>query len=404
MGLTPDLDAERSPFTGISRNVLYLSVVSLLTDISSEMIYPLVPLFLWSTLGAPVAIIGVVEGLAETTASLLKGISGALSDRLGRRKPFLLWGYGLAALTKPLLAVAHAWPVVLAARVLDRFGKGLRGSPRDAMIADSTQTAFRGRAFGFHRSGDNIGAVCGPLLAIPLLAVFHQNLRSVFLCAFVPGLLSTLLILKVRDSGRGKKAQNLWEGFHPRSMSPGFRLFLLVAVIFAIGNSSDAFLILRAKQLGAGTNTVLLMFTLANLVNVLSSYPAGMLSDRWGRKRLLIAGFLIFAAVYYGFGTAASPFPLWLWFAAYGVYLGLTEGIARALVVDLVPEASRGTALGIHATALGLCALPASLIAGLLWQRFGLAPAFLYGAATALVSAALFGSLRIEPSRNPSSV
>jgi MFS family permease len=401
MGLTPDLDAERSPFTGISRNVFYLSVVSLLTDISSEMIYPLVPLFLSATLGAPVAIIGIIEGLAETAASLLKGISGALSDRLGRRKPFLLWGYGLAAMTKPLLAAAHAWPVVLAARVLDRFGKGLRGSPRDALIADSTQTAFRGRAFGFHRSGDNIGAVCGPLLAIPLLAAFHHSFRAVFLCAFVPGFLSTLSILKVRDSGREKKAENLWAGFHPRSMSLGFRRFLMVTVVFAIGNSSDVFLILRAKQLGAGTYTVILMFALGNLMNVLSSYPAGVFSDRWGRKRLLIAGFLLFAAVYYGFGTAASPFPLWLWFAVYGVYLGLTEGVARALVVDLVPEAGRGAALGLHATALGLCTLPASLIAGLLWQRFGPAPAFLFGAATALASAALFGALRIETNRNP---
>ena len=391
-----DLAREPSPFPGISRNVYLLALVSLFTDLSSEMVYPLVPLFLSQVLKAPVGVIGVIEGMAEATASLFKWVSGVLSDRWCTRKPFLLAGYGLAALTKPLMATAYAWPLVLVARVLDRFGKGLRGSPRDALLADSADAASRGRAFGFHRSGDSIGAVGGPLIAVAILAWFHNNFRTAFLIAFVPGLLSTLLILPVRQPPTEKKPRPLFERNAWGAASPGLRRFLLVTILFSIGNSSDMFLILRANQLGAGSTIVVLMFAACNAMNVLASYPAGIVSDRLGRKRVLIAGFLLFAAVYLGFALAKETLILWALFVIYGAYQGLTDGVAKALVVDLVSSSERGAALGLQATVVGICTLPASIIAGLLWQYSGPAATFLLGAATALSATAMLAILQLR--------
>jgi MFS family permease len=387
---------EPSPVPGISRNVLLLSAVSLLTDVSSEMVYPLVPLFLSDVLGAPASIVGVIEGFAEATASIFKWVFGALSDRLGKRKPFCLSGYGLAAFTKPLLAVASAWPLVLCARVLDRFGKGLRGSPRDALIADSTPPDLRGRAFGFHRSGDSVGAVCGPLLAVLLLSVLSGNYRAVFLIAFVPGLLSTFLILPVRERKAAARPGPLLSLSVARE-NPALRRFLLITLLFAIGNSSDMFLILRAKQLGASSTTSVLLFTVCNLMNVVSSYPAGILSDRLGRKGILVFGFLLFSGIYLSFGLAAGVGSLWLLFPAYGLYLGLTDGVSKALLVDLVSREERGAALGLQAAITGLSALPASVVAGLLWQRVGPGAAFAYGAITAAIAGLLMLSLQLRP-------
>ncbi len=350
------------------------------------MIYPLVPLFLSNVLGSPVAVIGVIEGIAETTASVLKWISGGLSDRLGKRKPLVLAGYGLSALSKPLLALAFGWPVVLAARVLDRFGKGVRNSPRDALLADSTTPEVRGRAYGFHRSGDSIGAVFGPLAAVAILTFFHNSFRTAFLIAFVPGVLSTLLILPVREPPAARKPGPLFRWKQSGTSSPSLRWFLLASFVFGIGNSSDMFLILRANNLGASSVTAVLMFACCNAMSVLSSYPAGIVSDRLGRKRVLIAGFLLFAGVYLGFGIAGDLRTLWLLFAVYGVYQGLTDGIAKALIVDLAPPAERGAALGLQATVSGLCTFPASLIAGLLWQYVGPGAAFLYGSGAALAA------------------
>jgi MFS family permease len=366
-----------------------LSLVSLFTDFSSEMVYPLVPLFLAATLGAPPSVIGIIEGLAEATASLLKGVSGALADRWGYRKPFLLFGYGLAALTKPVLALASHWPLVLGARVTDRFGKGMRGSPRDALIADSTAPEFRGRAFGFHRSGDSIGAVLGPLTAVGILWLWPNSYRIAFLVAFVPGILSTLLILPVRDATTAPKPRKLVEMGRLREQSPAFLSLLFVMALFGLGNSSDMFLILRAHQLGAGSITVVLMFAACNLSNVLFSFPAGIVSDRFGRKRVIVVGFLLFAVVYLGFGFAKEWHTLWFFFALYGVYLGLTDGVAKALIVDLVPSSNRGTALGLQAMVLGLCTLPASLVAGFLWQWIAPSAAFFYGAVTAVAASIL---------------
>jgi MFS family permease len=386
---TRDVTREPSPFPGISRNVYLLALVSLFTDLSSEMIYPLVPLFLSGQLGAPVAVIGLIEGIAESTASLFKWVSGAWSDRLAMRKPFLLVGYGLAAVTKPLMALAFAWPLVLVARVLDRLGKGLRGGPRDALIGDSVAPEVRGRSFGFHRSGDSIGAVLGPLLAIAVLGLFHGSFRTAFVVAFVPGFLSTLLILPVREVRPPVKVRAASSIWRLGAGNPALRRFLVVVFVFAIGNSSDMFLILRASQLGVGSTTAVLMFALASFLNVLSSYPAGIASDRLGRKGVLITGFLLFAGVYFGFGMASSPALLWGLFAVYGVYLGLTDGVTKALIVDFTPQGERGAALGLQAAVLGICTLPASVIAGALWQYGGPAWTFLYGAATAIGAALL---------------
>jgi MFS family permease len=380
--------SERSPVPGVSRNVFALGLVSLATDVSSEMIYPLVPLFLTRVLGAPVAVVGVIEGLAETTASALKGVSGWLSDRIARRRPLVVAGYGLAAIAKPLLALAAGWPLVLVARVIDRFGKGLRNSPRDAWIGDSTAEALRGRAFGFHRAADQIGAVAGPLLVLPLLALFHQNLRALFVAAFVPAALGVAALAAVRETGRGSAPSAARPVFRWRGQPAAFRSFLIVMTLFALGNSSDMFLILRARQLGAEAGAVVLLFALYNAVYAVASYPAGALSDRIGRTRVMTAGLAVFALVYTGFGVTRGAGWLWALFAIYGLYQGLTDGVSRALVVDLVPAELRGTALGAYSMATGLAALPASVIAGLLWQKAGPAAPFLYGAAMAALASA----------------
>jgi MFS family permease len=392
----PDPASEPSPLPGVSRNVFILGLVSLWTDASSEMIYPLVPLFLTRVLGAPVAMVGVIEGLAEATASVLKGISGWLSDRIGRRRPLVLAGYGLAAVAKPLLALATGWPLVLGARVLDRFGKGIRNSPRDALIADSSRESERGRAFGFHRATDQIGAVIGPLLALPLLAAFHQNLRWLFVAAFVPAALGVAILTAVRETGRGPSPIAAGPPrFRLRGAEPAFLRFLAIMLLFTVGNSSDMFLILRAQQLGIGTGAVLLLFAVYNAVYAAASYPAGSLSDRVGRRRVITAGLALFAAVYAGFGLAGGPRWVWVLFAVYGLYQGLTDGTSRALVVDLVSPEHRATALGVYAMATGLAALPASVIAGLLWQNVGPAAPFFYGAAMAALACAGFAIMPV---------
>jgi MFS family permease len=385
-----------SSWRGISRNVLLLSGVSLLTDISSEMVYPLVPLFLSQVLGAPAPVVGMIEGLAEATASLFKWLSGALSDRWGKRKPFLLLGYGLAALTKPMLALASVWPVVLAARILDRFGKGLRGSPRDALIADSTAPELRGRAFGFHRSADSIGAVGGPLLALLLLATMPDNYRAAFLIAFVPGLLSTLLIFPVEDRAGAAKGRAVFSLAALRRADPALKRFLLITLVFALGNSSDMFLILWAKQLGGSATTAVLLYAVYKAANVLCSFPAGIVSDRLGRKGVLAFGFFLFAAIYLGVGLAGSVTVLWALFPLYGVYQALTDGVGKAFIVDLAEESDRGAALGFQAAVTGVSTLPASLAAGFLWEKISPTAAFVYGAALAAVAGAMMLSIEVR--------
>jgi MFS family permease len=373
--------------TGITRNVFVLGVVSFFTDLSSEMLYPVVPIFLTSALGASPAIVGVIEGLAESTASLMRIWSGWFSDRLGVRKPLVFAGYGLSALARPILAAAYAWPAVLLARILDRLGKGIRGAPRDALIADSCDPPYRGRAFGFHRSMDQLGAVFGPLLGLALLAFFDGSLRTIFLVAFIPSAVSTAMVL-VAQEHRGPCTREpvrlslSWAGSR-------YKKFLAIVAIFSIGNSADAFLILRARDLGATTESAIALFAVFNAVYVLSAWPAGVVSDRIARPNLYAIGLAVFALVYLGFGLADSAAWLWVLFPVYGLFHGLTDGVSRALVVDLVPADRRATALGLHAAVIGLAAFPASALAGLLWTTINSRAPFLFGAVTAAVAAAL---------------
>ncbi|BET57144.1 MFS transporter [Geobacter sp. 60473] len=389
-------------FSGISGNVLILGVVSFLTDVSSEMIYPLLPLFLTTVLGAGPAFLGVIEGVAESTAALLKLVSGIVSDRTRSRKGLVLAGYTLSSLARPLVAAATGPVAVLAIRFADRVGKGVRTSPRDALIADSSDSTVRGKAYGFHRAMDHAGALVGPLLATLLLAGAALDLRTVFWLSAVPGLLAVLLIiLRVRDVERKRTSDGSILGALPRD---GLRRYLAVLVLFTLGNSSDAFLLLRASQLGVSPARIPLLWAFFHLVKMLASTPFGALSDWIGRRRVIVAGWAVYALSYLGFAAAASEPACWLLFAVYGTFYGMTEGTEKAFVADLVPAEARGGAFGWYHFAVGVGALPASVLFGLIWERAGQGAAFLFGAAlAALASILLLALVRESPpeAQNP---
>ena len=378
---------------GFPRNVFALGWTSFLNDTASEMIYPLLPVFLTTTLGAGAAFLGLIEGIAESTASLLKLFSGWLSDRIGKRKGLVLFGYGLAAVARPLISISHAAWQVLLIRVGDRAGKGVRGSPRDALVAASCEENERGKAFGFQRSMDHAGAIVGPLLASLVLFLIPGNYRLMFALASIPGILTLPLIaLSVREvkpaSSPAPKAVKL-------TLSPfsrKFKIYLTVLVLFTLGNSSDTFLLLRAKTLGVGVALLPILWIVLHLVKTLTSVPGGVLSDKLGRKGVIVAGWLIYALVYLGFGMAGKSWQVWALFGVYGLFFGLTEGVEKAFVADLVPEALRGTAYGLYNFAIGIAALPASLLLGIVWQTtksallaFGLGGALAFLASLLLV-------------------
>lgn len=387
-----ELRTEPSPVPGVSRNVFVLGWVSLASDIASEMLYPLIPIFLTVTLGAPVAFLGLIEGIAEGTASIMKVASGWYSDRLALRRPLVATGYGLSALGKLLLATAFHWPQVLFARAIDRFGKGVRTSPRDALIADSSLPEAYGRAFGFHRAADTAGAVLGPLIGLAFLTIAGEdNLRPVFLVAAVPGVASVALIAFVRE--RKRRPQRTQVVGSPRidlsGASAVFWMFLGISLLFALGNSSDAFLILRANDLGLGLTVVILMYVVYNAGYSLLSLPAGIAADRVGKRALLTGGFFVYGLVYLGFALTGEGSVLWPFFLVYGVYMAFTDGQARALVAELAPEEKRGTFLGLYHTGIGLMAVAASVLAGVLWDVVGKPAPFFLGASTGFAAAAL---------------
>jgi MFS family permease len=371
----------------LSRNVLALSLVSFFTDVASEMTYPLIPVFLSTVLGVRATAVGAIEGAAESTAALLKLASGWLSDRVPRRKPLVLFGYGLASAIRPLIGLAQSTTQVLAIRVTDRVGKGIRTSPRDALIADSVDPSIRGRAFGFHRASDHAGAVVGPLLAFAFLRWGGLDLRHLFLWTIVPGVLAVAaLVFGVREVPREPKPREA--AFDPKAaLGKRFWAFLAVLFVFTLGNSTDAFLLLRASDLGVAAALIPILWAMLHVVKSASSTPAGILSDRIGRKPLLVSGWLVYAVVYFLLGRAGTEWHIWALFAVYGIYFGLTEGVEKALVADLVPADRRGSAFGWYNLALGLGALPASLIFGAIWDRWGAPTAFTFGAAMALVAA-----------------
>jgi MFS family permease len=372
----------------LGRNVYALAAVSFLTDVSSEMIYPLLPVFLTAVLGANASFIGAIEGAAETTAALLKLASGWWSDRVRKRKPLVVLGYGIATLMRPLVAIARSATQVLLIRVADRVGKGIRNAPRDALIAESVDPSIRGKAFGFHRAADHAGGVLGPLIAFAVLTWHLAEIRTVFWLAAIPGVLSfAVLVIFVREIPRAAEAP---AGTRPDLTLPlGARFWRVMFVIFlfTLGNSTDAFLLLRANQLGVPVALAPILWAALHVVKSLSSTPGGALSDRIGRRPTLIAGWLLYAAVYVGFARAGAPWQAWALFGVYGIFFGLTEGTERALIADLVIPERRGTAFGWYNLAIGLGALPASLLFGYVWDRAGAPAAFVMGAGFALAAA-----------------
>lgn len=384
-------------FSYLTRAVWLLSLVSLFADLASEMLYPVMPLYLQS-IGFSVLFIGVLEGVAEAVAGLSKGYFGQWSDRLGRRTPFVRWGYGLSAISKPMLAVLATPAWVLLARTVDRLGKGLRTGARDALLADETTPADRGKVFGFHRSLDTVGAVLGPLAALGWLALHPRQFQPLFLWAFVPGAVAVLLTLLLRErhaAPSGREIVPFWASFrYWRLASPAYRRVVGGLLVFALFNSSDAFLLLLARERGLSDTAVIGLYILYNVVYVLSAWPLGHLADRLGPRRLLVAGLVAFAAVYGGVAFARHDWEFGALFGLYGMYAAATEGVGKAWVSTLCAKADTGAALGTLAGLSSLAALVASTGAGLLWQWRGPGATFGLAAAVALGVAAYLARVR----------
>ena len=393
---------ERPTIRQLPRNVWAVGFTSLFMDISSEMVLNIIPLFLANVLGVQTSIIGLIEGIAEATASILKLFSGWLSDKMGGRKWLAVAGYGLSAVTKPFFYLASSWELIAGVRWADRIGKGIRTAPRDALVADSVTKETRGLAFGFHRAMDTAGAMIGLIIAAVVVWMAQANsinlskstFQTIVLISLIPALLA-VLSLAIGAQDVVVKNHRALPKFSLRSMGKPFSIFLVIVSIFTLGNSSDAFLVLRAQNLGMSVTGILVMLVVFNLVYSLVSTPAGSLSDRVGRWRLIIGGWLVYAAIYLGFALASHAWQVWALYVAYGLYYGMAYGTANAMVADLVPENLRGTAYGTYNAVIGLLAFPASLTAGLLWQGaggwagFGPSAPFLFGGSLALVAAVL---------------
>jgi MFS family permease len=384
-------EGQRPTLFGFHRNIFFLGLVSLFTDVSSEMIYPLLPVFITSVLGAGTTFVGLVEGVAEGTASFLKLLSGWVSDRWKKRKSLVVFGYTLSTLARPLVGAATAGWHVLLIRFLDRVGKGIRTSPRDALIADSTPESDHGKAFDFQRTLDHAGAVIGPLVAFFLLTFITQQYRPLFLLAYIPGIIALAFLI----FGVGEKGGSSAPLSSPplrltlRPFDRRFKTFLLTIILFSLGNSSDAFLILRAKDAGISVSLLPILWMALHISKSLSATPGGILSDRYGRKKMIMAGWALYGGVYFGFASVQSSEMVWILFVIYGLFYGLTEGGERALVANLVPLHLRGTAYGIYHFSIGLSALPASLLMGYLWETFSPEAAFRFGATLALAAGGL---------------
>lgn len=402
MAETIEKPTARTTIKQLPRNVWAVGFTSFFMDISSEMVLNILPLFLANVLGVQTSIIGLIEGFAEATASILKLFSGWFSDKLGGRKWLAVTGYGLSALVKPFFYIASSWELIAGVRWADRVGKGIRTAPRDALVADSVTKETRGLAFGFHRAMDTAGAMVGILIAALVVWLTQKNsldlskstFQMIVLFSLLPALLAVLsLLIGAKDVM--VKGQREAPKLSLRGMGKPFYIFLVIVSIFTLGNSSDAFLVLRAQNLGVTVTGILVMLAVFNLVYSLVSTPAGSLSDRIGRRRLIIGGWLVYAATYFGFALAKSAWQVWLLYVVYGLYYGLAYGTANALVADLVPENVRGTAYGTYHAVIGLLAFPSSLIAGILWQGvggwagFGPSAPFLFGGVLAFIAALL---------------
>jgi MFS family permease len=403
---------------GISRNVLVLGLVSFFTDVSSEMIIPIRILFFVVILRTPLPVAGLIEGVAESTASLLKIISGRISDRASSRKPLILFGYSASNLAKPLIALVTSWPLALILVFVDRVGKGVRGSPRDAMMADSTERRYMGKAFGFHRSMDTLGAAMGPLFTYLILLWTNNDLRAVFGWTAIPGVLAVIVILLFLRERKPKPLEGVVEQPQPAkeveaprprvpasALGTRFWMFTAIYAVFALGNSSDAFIFLRTAELEQSVALVPLIYFGYNIVYALLATPLGALSDRFGRLPVLMSGFVAFGLVYLGWAVATQGWNAWALFLIYGIYAAATEGVGKAYVTDLVPREARGSALGWFNGVAGFMALPANVIGGWLWSVAGPSATFAYGAWIAAVSICLMLAwlpwLRRQPAPAP---
>ncbi len=378
----------------LPRPVKLLGWTSLFTDAATEAIYPLIPIFVTRVLGGTAVSLGIIEGAAEAVSSVLKIAAGAASDRTGRRKPFVLAGYTIAWLVRPLVALAANWQHVFVVRLADRVGKGLRGAPRDAMLGALAPANARGRVFGFHRAMDHTGAVIGPLAAALFLWFFPEQYRTLFALTFIPGALAVGMVLLVPEVGASTHPPYPAHQPYQRHLPQPLKRFLGILTVFTLGNSTDVFLLLRLSDAGLTTIYLPLVWAGLHVVKAALSTAGGTLSDRFGRRRLIVSGWVVYSVVYAGFALSETLAPLLAWFFAYGIYFALVEGSEKALVADLTPAAAQGTAFGWYNAVLGFGALAASLVFGALWDAFGPAAAFLTGAGLAITAAGLLASDR----------
>lgn len=380
---------------GLSRNVISMGVVSFFNDLSSDMIFPFIPIFLTNVLGAPVSFVGFVEGFADATASILKVFAGGFSDKFKKRKPFIIAGYSLSAIAKPLLAFAYYPWHVFVVRFLDRVGKGTRDAPRDALLSLSVTRFEVGKAFGFHRSADTLGATLGPLLAFLILPIIDNDLRKLFLLSFIASFFAILVIIffiKDRDEKLESKDK---PSFEFKGLGTPFYIFIFVSVLFSFARASEALLLLRAQEIGVVLVFIPLLYLVYNLSLVIFSVPAGIIADRLGHRNVFMFGMLIFSISYILFANTVSTFYIWFIFAFYGFYSALTEGVGKAIVSDLVLEEKRGMAYGVYSALNGMALLPGSLIFGLLWDFYGAHFSFYYGATLSFLALIVFFVTRV---------
>lgn len=375
--------------THLHRQVIVLGMVSLFTDIASEMLYPVTPIFLTAVLGSSMALVGVIEGIAEFIAALLKGYFGNLSDKVGKRSIFVTIGYGLSAISKPLPGIFQNIPVVFATRVTDRIGKGIRTAPRDALLG-SYSNGNSGAVFGFHRAMDTLGAAIGPVIAMILLNIYPENYQLIFIVAFVPSIIAVAFTLMVKDkvvSTRDRIKKNYFEFL--KSSPKDYKKILMLLAAFSLVNSSDVFLILKSRDISESSTLAIFGYIFYNIVYAVSSYPLGSLSDKLGKRNIFTGGLILFSLVYFGFAFIPDIYLIWILFALYGIYAASTEGISKAWISDIIPDERRGTAIGLATLITGICVMIGSFATGFLWDKFGSQIPFLISAIASLIIALL---------------
>lgn len=375
---------EKKSFAGLTKDTFLLAFTSLFADISTEMLYPILPIFLTQVLAAPASIVGVVEGVAQGTQNIIQGFSGWISDRLKNKKGPALIGYALAALSKPFMGASAVWQQLLAGRFGDRLGSGMRSAPRDALIAQSADEKHRARAFGLEGFGDNFGAVLGPLLAVLLLYSFSFSLRSIFYLAFIPGAIAFILILFVKERKSDKPAKK--EKVNLKNFSKNYWKYIAAIAIFSLGNSTNAFLILRLKDIGIGTETTIFVYAFLNLVAALISYPSGSWADKLGRKKIFLLSLTIFSIVYLGFAISTSVILISTLFIFYGAHQGIFRTVGKTMAIDFAPPEMKATGVGIFSSTVGVFSFLASIIGGQLWVRYSPSSTFVFGLFFALAS------------------